>query len=376
MINSIVGSYCAGSFIKTADKNSMKIVGALDGMNNPKNQLKIRGMDDLLPFIGTVEGLNGEKKGFETNKIYGIEDGQYADAPAFKPTYESWNYTRSGVRLKDYEFTLSTITDAYERNIPIGDIVTERVKAVADWYMNSYIPSNWYQTLFRVPTAQQSQSLRAAPVGFLKNTPVDRSFLKPQAKSNIRNNYKAVSDVTDGLTIDDLEKIILEFTEFKGMSDGNLAIYGSRGSLAKSRGTIAADVNKDEFNRTGKPSDEILGVQFIQNDMIPSGKLLLFDGNMRQGLTHFVSPKPDLRGMSIVKDLGNGFDKIDSIRDYIGAYWRVMPEGRFIEDRWKFCWIDLNNAAIDDDLNMSEAGLEELREHEKLLHSDWTFLVY
>lgn len=53
-----------------------------------------------------------------------------------------------------------------------------------------------------------------------------------------------------------------------------------------------------------------------------------------------------------------------------------MPEGKFIEDRWKFCWIDLNNAAIDDDLNMSEAGLEELRDHEKLLHSEWTFLVY
>lgn len=323
MYNSIVGSHYAGSLIRTADKDSMTIVGALEKMNDPKTQAKIKGMNDLAPFIGIEEGLNGEQKGFESNKIYGVEDGQYGDAPAFKPTYESWHYTRKGVRLKDYEFTLGTINEAYERNIPIGDIVKKRVRAAADWYLNSYIPSTWYQVLFKVPTAQQASSLRAAPIGFLKNTPVDRDFLKPQAKSNIRNNYKAVSDVTDGLTIDDLEQIILEFTEFKGMSDGNLAIYGSRGSIAKARGTIAADVNKDKFNRTGKPSDEILGVQFVQNDMIPSGKLLLLDGNMRKGLTHFVSPKADLRGMAIVKDIGNGFDKIDTITDYIGSYWKV-----------------------------------------------------
>lgn len=52
------------------------------------------------------------------------------------------------------------------------------------------------------------------------------------------------------------------------MNITNLVIYGTRGSIAKVRNTIDADVNKDVFNRTGKPSDVILGVQFVENDMI------------------------------------------------------------------------------------------------------------
>ena len=34
---------------------------------------------------------------------------------------------------------------------------------------------------------------------------------------------------------------------------------------------------------TGKPADVINGIQFVQNDLIPSGKLLLMDGNMKGG---------------------------------------------------------------------------------------------
>lgn len=44
---------------------------------------------------------------------------------------------------------------------------------------------------------------------------------------------------------------------------------------------------------------------------------------MRNALAHFVSPKMDLRGMTVVKDIGNGFDKIDSITDFVGSYWKV-----------------------------------------------------
>lgn len=177
-------------------------------------------------------------------------------------------YNRNGYKIKDYEFTLGLIEEAYEADRPIGDLVKKRVRAVADFYLNNYLPNSWYAVLGQIPTAAQAASLRAAPIGMLKDTVVDRSLLKPRAKSTLRNNYKAVADATDGLTIDDLEKLITEFTEFVNVTDGNLICYGTRATIAKVRSTLAADVTVDKFNRTGKPTETILGVQFVQNDMI------------------------------------------------------------------------------------------------------------
>lgn len=66
-------------------------------------------------------------------KLYGIQDGEYLDAPAFKESYEQWFYNRKGTKLKDYEFTLGMINDAYEADRPIGELVKQRVKAVGEW---------------------------------------------------------------------------------------------------------------------------------------------------------------------------------------------------------------------------------------------------
>jgi hypothetical protein len=75
-----------------------------------------------------------------------------------------------------------------------------------------------------VPSVSQASSFRAAPVGLLRDTPVDSSLLKPYAQSKtVRNNYKAVESATTGITVEDLEKWILEFTEFTGISDGQKA---------------------------------------------------------------------------------------------------------------------------------------------------------
>ena len=35
-------------------------------------------------------------------------------------------------------------------------------------------------------------------------------------------------------------------------------------------------------------------------------------------LKHFVSPKKDLQGLAVVKDIGNGFDKLETVQDFVG----------------------------------------------------------
>ena len=129
----ITGSNYVGSWIKKADQSSLTILGALDAMNDPQRQAKVRGVDALYPFIEEVVGFNGHQEIFKNFKLYGVVDGEYNDAPGFKETYESWFYNREGVKLKDYEFTLGMITDAYERNANINELVKERIKAVGEW---------------------------------------------------------------------------------------------------------------------------------------------------------------------------------------------------------------------------------------------------
>lgn len=54
----INGSTHLGSYIKKSDPNVLTILGALDAMNDPQRQSKIRGMSDLLPFVETIEGFD------------------------------------------------------------------------------------------------------------------------------------------------------------------------------------------------------------------------------------------------------------------------------------------------------------------------------
>lgn len=75
MLNTIVGSKYVGSFIKKSDTDVLTILGALDNLNDPSRQMKVRGMEDLYPFVKRMEGLNGKQEAFKNYKIRGVEDG-------------------------------------------------------------------------------------------------------------------------------------------------------------------------------------------------------------------------------------------------------------------------------------------------------------
>ena len=139
MLATIVGSKYAGSFIKNANEDVLTILGSLDQMNDEATLIKARGMDHLLPFIDKIEGINGHKETFKQLKLYGVRDGEYVDAPTFKEAIESWFYTREGVVVKDHDFSLALIQDAYERDIPLQQVVTERLVAVGDWFIGSHV---------------------------------------------------------------------------------------------------------------------------------------------------------------------------------------------------------------------------------------------
>lgn len=248
----------------------------------------------------------------------------------------------------------------------------ERLEAVYDWYMNRYLPNTLYQTVLKVPSASQSASYYADPVGFLKNTLVDQSMLKPGRKRTLRNNYKAIASASAGITIEDLEFFVEYFTEMLDVSEGNIVVYAMRSTISKLSNTLADPGSVDEFNRTGRPATLIQGIRFVEDDRIPPGKMLMIDGNARDIIAHVVSPKKDLQGFGVVRDINEGFTKVETVRDFTGAYWKVMPEGRFIRLRHKMMWIDILHDSVDGaEQNMSADGLAELTEYYKLYEREW-----
>ena len=198
--------------------------------------------------------------------------------------------------MRDFEFSLALIEDSYEKDVDLKVIVMERLEAVYDWYINRYLPNCLYQTVLKVPSDAQAVDYYSAPVGFLRNTTVDKQMLKPGKKRVVRNNYKAIANASAGITNKDLVFFIKYFTEMKDIGEGNIIVYATRVTLSDLVNSLADPGNKDIFNRTGKPSLTIQGIQFIEDDRIPSGKMLMIDGSARDVIVHVVSPKKDLQG--------------------------------------------------------------------------------
>ena len=316
MLRTVTGPLYAGSLLLSANKDVKAILGTLGKLNDPETQMKIKGLQNLTPFVKKMEGFNGMVEQFKSLRIFATEDSTYVDAPSYNEAFSQWFYTRQGWKLKDLELSLALLEDAYEKDLPLKNIITERLQAVSVWYLEEYLPNTLYQTILKIPTAAQSADYYAAPVGFLKDTVVDKFMLKPGVTRTKRNNYKCIKDAGAGVTIADLEHFVEYFTEFADTDDGNIVIYAGRSTISKTRNTLADPGNQDIFARTGKPATTIEGIQFVEDDRIPRGMMLMLDGAARDVIAHVVSPKKDLQGIAAVKD--DGYKTLDTVTEFVG----------------------------------------------------------
>ena len=114
--------------------------------------------------------------------------------------------------------------------------------------------------------------------------------------NSFKRNGKIKSERTEKILGCDLEFFVEYFTEMLDVSEGNIVVYAMRSTISKLSNTLADPGNVDIFNRTGKPATSIQGIQFVEDDRIPPGKMLMIDGNARDVIAHVVSPKKDLQG--------------------------------------------------------------------------------
>lgn len=326
MIPMITGSNSAGTFLENADRNIVKIVSALDSMNSSAVLPQLKGMDFLNSFIRSIEGTEGHTEGFAEYNVYASDDGSYADANTWQESYVKWTFNRRGFVVKDKDFTAKLIREAQERKQDLAPIVENRIKAIADMYVNKYIPNRTYETLFQVPEAGGEYTRK--PEGFLRDVEVDPTMLKVGAQTEAylkRNHYRALGDASVGITADDIEDIVEFLSEYRDINDANIVAIASRRSIYRLKETLKYDGNVDIFNRTGQQADPICGVLFITNDFMPKDWILFLDGQTTGLITKLISPVPEFRGMAIEKD--GGFSRVENIYDLVGSFFRIQPEG-------------------------------------------------
>lgn len=326
MIPMITGTNSAGSFLENADQNVVQIVSALETMNSSAVLPQLRGMDFLNTFVRNIEGTEGHTEGFAEYNVYASDDGSYADANTWQESYKKWTFNRRGYTVKDKDFTKELIREATEKKQDLGPIVEQRVKAIADMYLNRYIPNRTYETLFIVPEAGGEYTRK--PEGFLRDVEVDPTMLKVGAQSAAylnRNHYRALADASAGITADDIEDIVEFMSEYRDVNDANIIAIASRRSIYRLKETLKYDGNVDVFNRTGQAADPICGVLFITNEYMPKDWILFLDGQTSGLITKLISPVPEFRGMAIEKE--QGFASINSLYDLTGSFFRIQPEG-------------------------------------------------
>ena len=96
MLRTVTGPLYAGSLLLSANKDVKAILGTLGKLNDPETQMKIKGLQNLTPFVKKMEGFNGMVEQFKSLRMFATEDSAYVDAPSYNEAFSQWFYTRQG----------------------------------------------------------------------------------------------------------------------------------------------------------------------------------------------------------------------------------------------------------------------------------------
>ena len=90
MLRTLTGSLFAGSLLLSADPEVKAILGTLTKLNSPEFQSKIKGLQNLTPFVKKMEGFNGMVEQFKSLRMFATEDSAYVDAPSYNESFAQW----------------------------------------------------------------------------------------------------------------------------------------------------------------------------------------------------------------------------------------------------------------------------------------------
>lgn len=377
MVNVITGSNSLGTFfdLGKAETSLIKVVGAIETLNDPALMSKLAGMDFLNTFIRNIQGYQGHTEGFEEHKVYVTDDGSYQDALNYDSKYRTWTFYRKGYVVKDIDFSMGVINDAAEKGIELSSIITKRMSDIAKLYTQQYLPKVAYETLFYEP--KHKHGSYTDDFGFLDGTLVDASMMKPfgQHAENLRR-YHWRGLVGDTVSHVDFEKVVDYMSEYMDVSDSSIVALGTRATLAKLRSVLNADVNLDIWDRTGQPAQEINGVRFVKNDFMPKDVLLFVSGDAPELITRLISPNPAFRGVALARV--DAFTNFEKLQNLAGSFFKIMPEGYHLTGRHFGLYLHLKKGVnvTDPEGNtheglMAPEGRQAIKDHRELLRGAW-----
>lgn len=321
---------------RVSDRNIVKVIRSIQTMNNEATYKKIKGIDFLSQYMVNVEGLNGHTEAFKSNTAYFSDDGDFQDSTPSQERFDTWSYSRKGYTIKAADFTNKLLETAYESGKSLESIISERINTAMNSYIARYLPNVAYETLFKI---RKGGSYYDEPRGFLYDVEVE-NMLKPGVDPTIkRNHYKAIMSPTVGPQYDDLFAMMEYLNEYEDIMESNIIMVGSLRSGWQLKKSIKADENVDKFAQKLEPSYLFGGVKFFINDFMPSDVIMFLDDDSNDLIKRLISPKPDRRGIALVKE--TGFEKLESIHDITNSVFKILPEGYHLNGRHKGLFMDL-----------------------------------
>jgi len=368
----ITGSQSLGAFMPNLDssmmdQNVITIVGTIETLNDSQYVKELQGAQFLTPFIREVEGIQGHTEGWKEYEVYASDNGSFADAETYEEKYFTWSFYRKSYVVKDHDFSLELLKKAYEEGRNLDRLVSDRMRAISNMYAKEYLPKVAYEVLFHVPAAGGKYTDN---FGFLRDVEVSEHMLLPGRDTN-RNHFFGVA-TAGAPSVEDIAAVTECLADYKDVSDAQIVALGSRRTLAMLKTTLEWEGSRDIFARTNQPTDEIAGVSFIKNDYMPYGFLLFIAGDAPHLITKLVSPKPELRGIALVKENGT-FDKLQTIYDLTNTRFEIQAEGYHLTGRHYGAFLDILNAspAGTPGGEMDAAGYTALENHAQVLKSGW-----
>ncbi len=350
--------------LMTAPEALQEVYSALTAMNGKDVYATVRGAQFLEPFTRQLFQGNGYTEKHKELIVNGRKggDGDYRNTIKRKEKVNTRTYTTEATTLGDVDFTMNMLEEAMENQLDLTSLIRPQMESIAKWYTQRYLVYSPYIALLHVPADAHGFW---ADFGMVRNTVVPESYLKP-GKSTTRQHWMAIEKAT-GVEATDISAGIERLTEYVDTLDDDVVIYGAGTTLSKMYTLYDSPVNVDTFWRTGEPINEVEGVKFIKNDMLPTDFLLFVNGGADHLLTRNQSKNPAFRGLGAFKE--ETAIKFEDEMDLVGTKFKVFPENWFLDGKTDCLIMDINKTRFNSDRIMQAGGFTAIETYVESLEA-------
>jgi len=371
----ITGSKTIGNIPNQIDPIFLETMADLEQGNVADNIKDLQGMGLVANFVEEIEGVDGKRVEFEYMNAYFSKGGLASTSSGFDSYKKYFELQRDYFDMKDFDFTIDTVTQAIElgKESELFAEARKKTQKCIQLYNRVFIPSTIIQTLitgdFRrttIPTLNTNGDY-GDQFGALRGEDVIN--VQPWKSGTARNHYRCLK-ANANVTADDIVANAQLIKDYKDYSQMGIVAYANGVTMFALRNV---------FNYNGTIDDVILGkvelvvggVKFVTLEWLPDNFVLFTDIDASGMIKKMVSPNPTMRGLGMIKE--KGWDDLTDPQQLEGTIMRIFPVSYALMKRHKLLWLDIDKTRYNSNGFIPSGGDGEkaLNNHALALRNTW-----